>query len=84
MPEKKLYDLTVDPEFRDLIPPLNKEELKLLEESLVADGCEFIVRSILIIPQTACAAAQPPEDMTRTGERRGRCFCPGIRCAPNA
>lgn len=40
MPEKKLYDLTVDPEFRDLIPPLNKEELKLLEESLVADGCE--------------------------------------------
>ena len=41
MPEKKLYDLTVDSEFRDLIPPLNEEELKLLEESLVADGCEF-------------------------------------------
>ena len=41
MPEKKLYDLAVDPEFRDLIPPLNEEELKLLEESLVADGCEF-------------------------------------------
>ena len=40
MPEKKLYDLTVDPEFRDLSPPLNEEELKLLEESLVADGCE--------------------------------------------
>ncbi len=40
MPEKKLYDLTVDPEFRDLIPPLDEEELKLLEESLVADGCE--------------------------------------------
>ena len=40
MSEKKLYDLTVDPEFRDLIPPLNEEELKLLEESLVADGCE--------------------------------------------
>ena len=34
MPEKKLYDLTVDPEFRDLIPPLNEEELKLLEEIL--------------------------------------------------
>ena len=32
MPEKKLYALTVDPEFRDLIPPLNEEELKLLEE----------------------------------------------------
>ena len=27
MPENKLYDLTVDPEFRDLIPPLNEEEL---------------------------------------------------------
>lgn len=40
MPEKKVYDLTVDPEFRDLIPPLNEEEQKLLEESLVADGCE--------------------------------------------
>ena len=40
MPEKKLYDLAFDPEFRDLIPPLNEEELKLLEESLVADGCE--------------------------------------------
>ena len=40
MPKKKLYDLRVDPEFRDLIPPLNEEELKLLEESLVADGCE--------------------------------------------
>ena len=32
MPEKKLYDLTVDPEFRDLIPPLNEEELKLLDK----------------------------------------------------
>ena len=40
MTEKKVCDLTVDPEFRDLIPPLNEEELKLLEESIVADGCE--------------------------------------------
>ena len=40
MTEKKVYDLTVDPEFRDLIPPLNEEELKLLEASLAADGCE--------------------------------------------
>ena len=40
MTEKKVYDLTVDPEFRDLIPPLNEEELKLLEASIVADGCE--------------------------------------------
>ena len=40
MTEKKVYDMTVDPEFRDLIPPLNEEELKLLEASIVADGCE--------------------------------------------
>lgn len=51
MPEKKLYDLAVDPEFRDLIPPLNEEELKLLEGSLVADGCEspLIVWNSVII-----------------------------------
>ena len=40
MPEKKVYNLIIDPEFRDLIPPLNEEELKLLEASIVADGCE--------------------------------------------
>ena len=40
MTEKKVYELTVDSEFRDLIPPLNEEELKLLEESIVANGCE--------------------------------------------
>ena len=40
MPEQKVYDLIIDPEFRDLIPPLNEEELKLLEASIVADGCE--------------------------------------------
>ncbi len=40
MTEQKVYELTVDSEFRDLIPPLNEEELKLLEESIVADGCE--------------------------------------------
>ena len=40
MTEKKVYELTVDPEFRDLIPPLKEEELKLLEASIVADGCE--------------------------------------------
>ena len=40
MTEQKVYELTVDPEFRDLIPPLNEEELKLLEASIVADGCE--------------------------------------------
>ena len=32
-------DVTIDPEFRDLIPPLGDEELAQLERSIVADGC---------------------------------------------
>lgn len=40
MSEKKLYTLTIDPEFQDLIPQLNDDELKMLEESIVANGCE--------------------------------------------
>ena len=40
MSEKKLHTLIIDPEFRDLIPPLNDEELTMLEESIVANGCE--------------------------------------------
>lgn len=40
MTEKKLHTLIVDPEFRDLIPPLNDEELALLEESILRYGCE--------------------------------------------
>lgn len=40
MSEKKLYTLNIDPEFRDLIPPLNDEELAMLEESIVTNGCE--------------------------------------------
>ena len=31
-------ELIIDPEFRDLIPPLTEEEYKGLEESLLADG----------------------------------------------
>ena len=40
MSEKKLHTLVIDPEFRDLIPPLNDEELTMLEESIVVNGCE--------------------------------------------
>ena len=32
-------DLVIDPEFRDLIPPLAAEELQELEGSLIRDGC---------------------------------------------
>ncbi len=37
---KELRELTIDPEFRDLIPPLAEEERRILEESIVANGCE--------------------------------------------
>lgn len=40
MNEKSLHTLTIDPEFRDLIPPLTTEELEMLEESIIANGCE--------------------------------------------
>ena len=41
MTEKKLWTLTVDDELRDLIPPLSVEERQMLEESLIANGCEM-------------------------------------------
>lgn len=40
MSEKKLWELQIDAEFRDLIPPLQEDELSLLEESIVTNGCE--------------------------------------------
>lgn len=38
--EKKVYELKVDPELRDLIPPLSEEEHRMLEDSIVRDGCD--------------------------------------------
>lgn len=40
MNDKTLHTLTIDPEFRDLIPPLTTEEFEMLEESIIANGCE--------------------------------------------
>lgn len=37
---KDLRTLTIEPDFRDLIPPLSEEEYRLLEDSIVANGCE--------------------------------------------
>ena len=37
---KELRELTIDLEFRDLIPPLSEAEFSLLEESIVTNGCE--------------------------------------------
>lgn len=33
-----MRNLTVEPEFRDKIPPLTDEEFKKLEENILADG----------------------------------------------
>ena len=40
MTEKKLWTLKVDEEFKALIPPLTDEEHRMLEESIVRDGCD--------------------------------------------
>jgi hypothetical protein len=34
-----VYDLEIDPEFKQLIAPLDAEERRLLEENIVRDGC---------------------------------------------
>lgn len=39
MPEKKIYELKIDLEFKKLIPPLTTEEFKLLKENIIRDGC---------------------------------------------
>ena len=33
--------LTIDPEFRDKIPPLTEDEFSLLEENILSDGAVF-------------------------------------------
>ena len=38
--DKELRTLTIDPEFRDLIPPLTDEERNMLEASILKEGCE--------------------------------------------
>ncbi len=37
--EKKVYELKIDEEFKNLIPSLTSEELELLEENIKKDGC---------------------------------------------
>ena len=41
MTEKKVWTLQVDDGFKTLIPPLTEEERKLLEESILKNGCEM-------------------------------------------
>ena len=48
---KDLRALTIDPEFRDLIPSPSDEERALLEDSIVANGCEsplFIWNGVIV------------------------------------
>ena len=33
------YDLTIDPEFKRLLPELSQDEYRLLEESILSEGC---------------------------------------------
>lgn len=37
--EKKLYELSIDPEIQGLLPPLRDSEMEMLEASLLRDGC---------------------------------------------
>lgn len=39
IPEKKIYELKIDLEFKKLIPPLTAEELELLKENIIWNGC---------------------------------------------
>ena len=39
--EKKLYELKIDPEFRDALPPLKESEYEILERGILSDGCEI-------------------------------------------
>ena len=41
MTEKKLWTLNVDEEFKALIPPLTDEERRMLEDSILKNGCEM-------------------------------------------
>lgn len=38
--KKQVYNLKIDDELRDLLPPLTNEEYKTLEENLKRDGCQ--------------------------------------------
>lgn len=38
---KQLYDLKIDTELRDLLPPLLPEELEQLEKNIITNGCEL-------------------------------------------
>ena len=40
MSEKQVYNLKIDTELRDLLPPLTHDEFKQLEDNLVKDGCQ--------------------------------------------
>lgn len=45
------HELIVDPEFHELMPPLTAEEHRLLEDSIIANGCEtplFVWKGIVV------------------------------------
>ncbi len=38
--DKKVYELKIDTELRDLLPPLSAEEYNILEKQIIDNGCE--------------------------------------------
>ena len=41
MQKQQDIELTIDPDFKDLIRPLRSQEYLQLEENLLADGCSL-------------------------------------------
>ena len=66
-----IQQLIIDPEFRDLIPPLSAQELENLEESLLREGCrEPIViwnhKSDVLSSQSGCYFLDMSESAEQT------------------
>ena len=76
MTEKKMWTLKVDEEFKTLIPPLTEEERKLLEESILKNGCEMpiLVWNGIIVDGHKAPIWKENELIERIGDAMG------IRC----
>jgi N6-adenosine-specific RNA methylase IME4 len=62
-------EITIDPEFKALIPPLAADELRQLEENILRDGC----RDPLVVWQTFDEYVDP--DCVKAAECGGKVYC---------
>jgi N6-adenosine-specific RNA methylase IME4 len=62
-------EITIDPEFKALIPPLAADELRQLEENILRDGC----RDPLVVWQTLDEYVDP--DCVKAAECGGKVYC---------